>query len=226
MTPESKRWWLGAAAAVALALLLVIFLRPTAPAANLIEHLAVYHDAALLRQAWAMPVARRYGPDGFVYQRNPSVCGPTSIADLLRSEGRMMSAEHILDGTGIRSIFGLLPGGLTLDEEAALLKLRTGTPVTVLRGLSLAAFRKEIAQANDPLRRYVVNFTREPLFGRGHGHFSPVLAFLPGRDLVFVGDVNGDYRPWLVPVERLYAAQDTIDPATHAKRGLLMVAAR
>ena len=224
MTRGSKRWWLGAAAAVVLAVLLVILLRPNAPAANSIERLAVYHDAALLRQAWAMPVARRYGPDGFISQRNPSVCGPTSIADLLRSEGRSMSAEHVLDGTGIRSIFGLLPGGLTLDEEAALLRLRTGEPVAVLRGLSLAAFRQEIARANDPARRYVVNFTREPLFGRGHGHFSPVLGYLPRRDLVFVGDVNDSYRPWLVPVERLYAAQDTIDPATHAKRGLLRVA--
>ncbi len=225
MSWGSKRWWLGAAAAVVLGLVIAILLRPAAPAANSIERLAIYHDPALMQQAWAMPVARRYGPNGFVYQRNPSVCGPTSIADLLRSEGRTMSAEHVLDGTGVRSIFGLLPGGVTLDEEAALLKLRTGKPVTVLRGLSLAAFRKEIAQSNDPARRYVVNFTREPLFGRGHGHFSPVLGYMTGRDLVFVGDVNGDYRPWLVSVERLYAAQDTIDPATHAKRGLLMVPA-
>ncbi len=144
---------------------------------------------------------------------------------MLRSEGGTATPAQVLAGSGIPSIFGLLPGGLTLDQEAALLRRRTGQPVTVLRGLSLAEFRREVARSDDPGMRVIVNFTRAPLFGRGHGHFSPILGYLPDRDLVFVGDVNGSFRPWLTPVARLYAAQATIDPATNAARGLLEVRA-
>ena len=64
------------------------------------------------------------------------------------------------------------------------------------------------------------------VFGRGHGHFSPVLGYLPAEDLVFVGDVNASYRPWLVPTTRLFDAQNTIDSSSHAKRGVLEVEAQ
>lgn len=72
--------------------------------------------------------------------------------------------------------------------------------------------------------RAIVNFHRGPLFARGHGHFSPVLGYLADRDLVFVGDVNRDYRPYLVPTERLWRAAATVDSATGKSRGLLIVA--
>lgn len=198
---------------------------PRPVAAFSIERLPGYQDAALLRRAWALPVARLYGPAGYRFQRNPSVCGPTSIADLLRSERRPIDAAHVLDGTGVRSWFGVLPGGLTLDQEAAALRLRTGRPVVVERGLPLDQFRAAMRGANDPTRRVIVNFTRAALFGRGHGHFSPVLGYLPDRDLVFVGDVNARFRPWLVPTARLWAAANAPDPATGKPRGLLEVPA-
>ena len=203
-----------------------LLLRPQTVAANSIERLPEYQNAALLKRAWALPTARLYGPEDYSFQSNPSFCGPTSIGDLLRSEGKRLAPDKVLDSTGIHPIFGLLLGGLTLDQEAAVLRQRTGKPVIVERGLSLSAFETEMARSNDPSRRYIVNFTREPLFGRGHGHFSPVLGYMPRTRLVFVGDVNAHYRPWLVPLVRLYDAQNTIDPSTHAKRGLLAVAVR
>src|SRR5580704_8638228 len=119
-----------------------------------------------------------------------------------------------------------LPFGLTLDEEAGLLERETGKSVKELRDLSLETFRAEIAKSNDPSRRIIINFLRTPLFGRGHGHFSPVLGYLPAEDLVFVGDVNANYRPWLVPTSRLFDAQNTIDSSSHAKRGLPEVEAQ
>jgi hypothetical protein len=220
--------------AAALALLLVVaaaggmavIARPGAVPPESIERLPEYHDAALLARAWALPVARLYGPAGYMYQSNPSICGPTSIADVLHSEGRPGDPGTVLQGAGIFSIFGILPGGLTLDQEAALLHRQLNVPVRTLRGLKLDDFRAEMAKSNDPAVRIIVNFTRAPLFGRGHGHFSPVLGYLAQRDLVFVGDVNAHYRPWLVPAARLFAAQDTVDPATHEKRGVLEVAVR
>lgn len=213
-------------AAVGAAVLAYFALSPSQPAAaNSIARLSAYQDPALLKQSWALPVARRYGPNGYAFQDNASFCGPTSIADVLRSEGKPIDPKSVLAGSGIDTYFGYLPSGLTLDQEAALLRARTGRPVTVLRGLSLDDFRRELRKSNDPHLRYIVNFTRESLFGRGLGHFSPVLGYLAARDLVFVGDVNRAYKPWLVPTVRLYTAQDTIDADTHAKRGLLRVSA-
>jgi hypothetical protein len=202
------------------------FLREPPSSADSIERVASYQDKSLLAQAWALPVARLYGPKGYLFQENPSICGPTSIADVLRSEGQSADPDTVLNHSGKWHVFGVVPFGLTLDEEAALLERETGKPVKELRDFSLDSFRAEMAQSNDPSRRVIVNFTRASLFGRGHGHFSPVLGYLPAEDLVFVGDVNAKYGPWLVPTKRLFDAQDTIDSSSHAKRGVLEVNAQ
>jgi hypothetical protein len=215
---------------LALAAILVAFagfyLREPPASADSIERIPAYQNEALLARAWSLPVARLYGPQGYLFQQNPSVCGPTSVADVLRSEGVAAEPAAVLNRSGALTVFGILPFGLTLDEEAALLERETGKPVRKLRDVSLETFRAEMAKSNDPSRRVVVNFTRAPLFGRGHGHFSPVLGYLPAEDLVFVGDVNANYRPWLVPTARLFDAQNTIDSSSHAKRGVLEVEAQ
>ncbi|MFL5260999.1 MAG: phytochelatin synthase family protein [Anaeromyxobacteraceae bacterium] len=182
-----------------------------------------YQDPALLARALALPVAAAYVAAGLEYQRNASFCGPTTAVDVARSLGTPSDPAHALDGTGVRTWFGYVWGGLDLDAEAALLRARTGRRVTVLRDLDLGAFREEVARANDPERRYAVNFGRAPLFGRGGGHHSPVGAYLADRDLVLVLDVNRHYQPWLVSTERLFRAVDTVDRATGKKRGLLRV---
>ncbi len=190
-----------------------------------IEHGHDYRDAVLMQQAWHQPVAANFAAHAFEFQHNQSFCGPTSAADVLHSLGDSRSQDEMLAGTAYDTMFGYLLGGLSLDQEADLLHRQSGRPVTVLRGLSLDLFRAEMRAVNDPHRRYVVNFHRGPLFGRGHGHFSPLLAYLPDRDLVLVGDVNSNYRPFLVPTPRLWRAVDTLDNATGKKRGLIVLVA-
>ncbi|HXZ17352.1 MAG TPA: phytochelatin synthase family protein, partial [Roseiarcus sp.] len=56
--------------------------------------------------------------------------------------------------------------------------------------------------------------------------FSPVLGYIADQDLVFVGDVNAKFKPWLVPTQRLYDAQNTIDSDSGLKRGVLEIEAR
>jgi hypothetical protein len=199
------------------------YLREQAVPPDSIERMPTYQNDALLARAWALPVARLYGPQGYLFQQNPSTCGPTSIADLLRSEGRPADPSSMLNGSGVLVIFGFLPGGLTLDQEAKILTRSSGKPVKLLRDLSRDSFRAEMAKSNEPSRRVIINFSRKSLFGRGYGHFSPILGYLPDEDLVFVGDVNANYRPWLVPTTRLYDAQNTIDPFSRAKKGLLEI---
>ena len=85
------------------------------------------------------------------------------------------------------------------------------------------AFRAELRQSNDPRFRYVANFDRATLWGSGHGHISPILGYLEAEDLVFVGDVNDDYGPFLTSSERLLEAMNTRDDASGQLRGLLRV---
>ncbi len=188
-----------------------------------IERSPDYRDAALMNQAWELGVAARYRQMPYEYQHNQSFCGPTSVADVLHSLGNAQPQDRMLAETHYQTWFGYLPGGLTLDQVADVLQKRSGRPVRVLRGLTLNQFRAEMGRLNDPHFRYIANFHRGPLFGRGHGHFSPLLGYIADRDLVLVGDVNPAYRPFLVSTERLWGAVDTVDNDTGKKRGLVVL---
>ncbi len=59
------------------------------------------------------------------------------------------------------------------------------------------------------------------IFGAGAGHHSPIGGYLENEDLVFVLDVNRDYRPWLVERARLFNAMNTWDG--DKKRGMLLI---
>lgn len=157
------------------------------------------------------------------FQRNGSVCGPTSLADVLHSLKRAGSQESVLQGSGFSTVMGYLPAGLTLDQLADIARQKLQRKVTVLRDLDLAAFREQLSHVNDPARRYVINFSRGPLFGTGGGHHSPLAAYLDKEDLVLVLDVNKNYGPWLVKPDRLYEAMNTIDTTAQKKRGLLLI---
>jgi hypothetical protein len=187
-----------------------------------IEQAPVYKDPVQLQRAFLLPVAARYR-DQLEFQKNPSFCGPTSAVNVLRSLGASADQNSILDGTGTTTLFGILPAGMTLDRLARLLEQKQSGHVTVLRDFDLAAFRAEVAHANDPARRYIVNFHRGPLFGQGGGHHSPLAGYLADEDLVLVLDVNAKYRPWLVKTERLFAAVDTVDFTSGKKRGLIRI---
>lgn len=142
----------------------------------------------------------------------------------MRSFGTSASQDTVLDGLNVTTIFGLLPGGLTLDELSHIARARL-KPREVIprRPRTLAEFRLYLRRSNDPERRVIVNFHRGPLFGEGGGHHSPIGGYLAEEDLVLVLDVNREFRPWLVEPERLYEAVNTIDPSSKRARGLLVV---
>jgi phytochelatin synthase len=181
-----------------------------------------YQDPALLKKAWTLPVAAAYQP-GIDFQRNASVCGPTSLVNVLHSLKQPGNQESILQGTNFSTVLGYLPQGLTLDQLGDIAREKLHRKVTVLRDLDLAAFREQLGRVNDPGRRYVINFSRGPLFGAGWGHHSPIAGYLNQEDLVLVLDVNKKYGPWLVKSERLYEAMNTVDTTAQKKRGLLLI---
>jgi hypothetical protein len=181
-----------------------------------------YQDPALLKKAWLLPVAAAYQAD-IDFQKNGSVCGPASLVNVLHSLKQPGNQEGILQGSGFSTVMGYLPEGLTLDQLAEISRQKLQGKVTVLRNLDLAAFREQLTHVNDPARRYVINFSRGPLFGTGGGHHSPLAGYLNQEDLVLVLDVNKKYGPWLVKSDRLYQAMNTVDATAQKKRGLLLI---
>ncbi len=159
-----------------------------------------------------MPVARRYSP--LLSQSIVSICGPTSVANVLRSV-QVRTGRNPLRGFGLRA--------MSLDQlvrESAEV-MPSGWRVAAVRPQSVEQLRVELGASNDERRRYVINFSRAPLFGGGGGHHSPLGGYLEEEDLAFVLDVNAGFGPWLVSAERLFEAMNTrTDGSTGLTRGL------
>jgi hypothetical protein len=180
----------------------------------------VIRTPALIERAWALPAAAALKHE-LLSQSNPSVCGPSSLANVFRSlHEAAVSETMVLEGTG-QCRTGMCFGGLTLDQLADVARHHTQHKVTVLRNLTPEAFRDELRRSNEPHLRYTINFTRKAIFGAGGGHHSPIGGYLEPEDLVFVLDVNHDFGPWLVERTRLFAAMDTKDG--DQKRGMLRI---
>ena len=181
---------------------------------------SVTRTPELMERAWRLPVATTFNRQ-LTWQSNGSRCGPAAVANAYRSLGDAASTEgKVLAGTG-RCWTGVCILGLTLDELADLARANTSRKVTILRDLNEEQFWEHLRRSNDPGRRYIVNFSRERIFGGGVGHFSPIGGYLEADDLVFILDVNQDYQPWLVQRTRLFAAVNTFDDGK--KRGLLLI---
>jgi hypothetical protein len=174
----------------------------------------------VLERAWRLPVAATFSRQ-VLWQSNISRCGPASVANVYRSLGEMENTEdRVLKGTG-RCWSGFCIFGLTLDELADVARAHTNRKIILVRDLSEEEFRENLRRSNDPSRRYIVNFSRKQIFGAGVGHFSPIGGYLEAEDLVFILDVNSDYKPWLVERKRLFDAMNTFDGTK--KRGLLLI---
>ncbi len=183
---------------------------------------ARYQGADALARAWSLEAASAY--HGRVqYQHNPSVCGPTTLANVITSLGGEATPRSVIEGSGYCWTGYCIPG-VSLDELAQIARRKLpGAEVELIRDLSLEEFRAHLRRSNDPGVRYTVNFLRGPLFRTGGGHHSPIAGYLEQDDLVLVLDVNERFGPWLVPSARLFAAIDTVDAATEHKRGLLRI---
>lgn len=172
-----------------------------------------WQDPRLLEQAWSLPVARQYAP--LLSQSFTSVCGPTSVANVLRSM-KVRTRRNPFRRLGLRP--------MSLDQVSAEAQAVVPEPwrVTSVRPKSVDAFREELRRSNEDDWRFIINFSRAPLFGRGGGHHSPLGGYLEGEDLAFVLDVNAGFGPWLVSADRLFDAMSTTaDWATGLTRGLV-----
>jgi len=171
-----------------------------------------YQRPDLLQKAWELPVAKLYSP--LLPQGFTSICGPTSVANVLRSM-RLPARRNPLRG------FGLRPMSLDQLASEAAEVVPPDWYVRAVRPQTVDELRHELRASNDQGRRYVTNFARWSLFGGGGGHHSPLGGFLEHEDLAFVLDVNPSFGPWLVSPQRLFDAINTkADSSTGKTRGL------
>lgn len=120
---------------------------------------SVIRTQALLDRGWQLPVAATFRRE-IVWQSNGSVCGAASLANVFRSLGEAADTEaEVLAGTS-RCWIGICFVGLTLDQLAELAQAHTKRKITVLRDLTPQAFHKLLREANNPNRRYIINFSR------------------------------------------------------------------
>lgn len=172
---------------------------------------SVSRDDVLLEKAWALPSAQRYAP--LQSQTWRSICGPTSVANVLRSIG-------VKAGNNPFSRFGVRAMSLdqVVDETRPLLP--SAWSASTVRLPSVEALREELRHSNRATHRYIANFSRRPIFGHGGGHHSPIGGYLETEDLAFVLDVNAGYGPWLVSAQQLFDAVNTFDRGDGQSRGL------
>ena len=223
MKSKTKVWTAGLASAVIAIVLALggvgVVVSRTKVSPEAIE-LSVIHAEEAVERAWKLPAATSFRHE-VSWQSNASLCGPSSLANVFRSLGEDATNEtSVLAGTGL-CWTGFCIMGLTLDELAALAHAKTRRSVIVLRDMSANEFREHLKRSNDPAHRYIINFDRKVIFGAGAGHHSPIGGYLENEDLVFVLDVNRDYRPWLVERTRLFDAMNTWDG--NRKRGMLLI---
>src|SRR5262249_32433823 len=94
----------------------------------------------LLAAACRLPVAAIYRDARPDWQKPRALGGPTSIAHALRSFGKEVDRDTLLDGTGLTTLFGYRLAGMTLDQLAQVVQAKSTRRATVLRDLDLDGF--------------------------------------------------------------------------------------
>lgn len=169
----------------------------------------------------------------FLSQRRRAFCGPATGAAVINAALNPPNpvTQFSLFGTtapDTKSELAVSLSGLTLEEFAVLLRAHGLVVRTVHAEHSdVAAFRADVqAVLAEPLTFMVVNYDRMALNQAGAGHISPVGAYHAATDRLLVMDVATYRYPhtW-VPLDKLWAAMNTVDFDAGRTRGYLLVTA-
>jgi hypothetical protein len=134
---------------------------------------SVVREQDLLEKAWRLPVASTFAHH-VDFQTNQSLCGPASIANILRSLGERADTEGKVLAHTKKCWSGFCFLGLSLDELADVTRTATKRNVTLLRDLTPDDFREELRRSND-------RSSRLNTLVRSHGEAT---AFLDQRKLL------------------------------------------
>jgi glutathione gamma-glutamylcysteinyltransferase len=173
-------------------------------------------------------------------QRQPTTCGPSSLALAAASLGLPLRPEtdwlaEPLSRWVPTQDFRLR--GLSLQEAQFITEYlhRGELEVTFRRAFpeNLAAFRDDLlttAERGD--HALVLNFAQDlmtgaELTGHGNPHFSPVAGFDPATDTLRIADVDPETTDiYGVTVKKAFEAMAAQNPAFHLPRGWLLLRKR
>jgi glutathione gamma-glutamylcysteinyltransferase len=192
---------------------------------------------ALLSRALAAGTAEAFFPlvAHLHTQAEPAWCGLGTLVTVLNAleidPGRVWKGPWRWFGEELlvccKALEVAAAEGLSLDEVACLAACN-GAAVDVrhadagTEGAFRTALEASVRAPSGPF--LVANYARGVLGQTGGGHFSPLAAWEPERDLVLVLDVaRFKYPPHWVPVARLWAAMSAVDVATERPRGWLAI---
>lgn len=170
----------------------------------------------------------------FASQSDVSMCGPASLAMVLnalkldpmrvwRRPWRWWSDEMFACCEG--SLEVMKNSGATLEFFDRIAKNQQGITVETRIADGIEEFRAALMKsATETNVHVIVSFGRVALGQTGIGHFSPIAAVHPKRDLALVLDVaRFKYPPYWVKIGELYEAMKGIDPETGKPRGYSII---
>lgn len=191
----------------------------------------------LLAQALAAGTAEAFFPlvAHLHTQAEPAWCGLGTLVTVLNAlgvdPGRTWKGPWRWFGEELliccKSLELAAAEGLTMAEVACLARCNGAAVRTVhAEPTGQAALRAELeASVRAPDGPFLVAaYDRAGLGQTGTGHYSPLAAWHPERDLVLILDVaRFKYPPHWAPVGRLWEAMQGVDPASGRSRGWLSV---
>ena len=123
------------------------------------------------------------------------------------------------------SLQAMKSSGVTLEFFDRIAKNQQGIAVETRIAGGMEEFREALRKsATEANVHVIVSFGREALGQTGIGHFSPVAAVHPEKDLVLVLDVaRFKYPPYWVKIEELYGAMRGVDAETGKPRGYSVI---
>jgi glutathione gamma-glutamylcysteinyltransferase len=180
--------------------------------------------------------------ENFNTQGDPATCSLGALAMCLNSLAidpgrqwkgvwRWFSQESLVDDEGMQRV---RKEGMDLVELTKIARSNKARARMVhANTTTLETFRRHIELVTSKTTsecthtRMIVSFDRAALGQTGAGHFSPIAAYHPTRDLVLVMDVaRFKYLPYWIPVADLFAATLVPDTATGNARGYVLVSRR
>lgn len=194
----------------------------------------------MLRESMANGSAEAYFPlsEQFLTQSNPPSCGPATIALVLNSlavnpqqDRRAPWRWYTEDALHCRACTQTdLSNGVNMEEFAHLATcnyLKVQKHYAKDKQIGVDEFRREVRRIccdHSSDSRIVAAFSRAQLGQTGSGHYSPIGAYHEESDSILIMDVaRFKYSPFWVPLERLWAAMEDIDPMTSEPRGFFIL---
>jgi hypothetical protein len=120
--------------------------------------------------------------------------------------------------------------GITMPKLGCLAYCN-GANVTLNYGdqITIEDFRRDlekISKVENEHHVMIVSYSRKTFQQSGGGHFSPIGAYNPSKDMALIFDVaRFKYPPHWVPVTLLFESLQTIDAETKKSRGYLLLSA-